>query len=41
MSHTKYVRLVCVNVAHKQLGVQLFINQGGEVNSSPHEYLER
>ena len=40
MSNTKYVRLVCVNVAHKQLVVQLFMNQGGEVNCSPREYLE-
>ena len=40
MSNTKYVGLVGVNIVHKQLMVQLFWNQGGEINNSPQEYLE-
>ena len=40
MSNTKYVRLVDVNIVHKQLMVQLFRNQGGEIDNSPQEYLE-
>ena len=46
MSNTIYVGLVgvcvcvCVNIVHKQLVVQLFQNQGGELNNSPQEYLE-
>ena len=39
MSNT-YVGLVGVNIVHQQLLVQLFQNQGGEINNSPQEYLE-
>ena len=36
----KYVGLVVVNIVLKQLVVQLFQNQGGEINNSPQEHLE-
>ena len=40
MMQHEYVGLVGVNIEHKQLVVQLFRNQGGEINNSPQEYLE-